>query len=100
MKTKVSFDKLVYIGVKMVLDCTPVGMAVAVLSRTNKLSVAEAVQLKAAKNQNIASIRRKMEADPDNAPANAIRSGMIERRQRSIAEAESLKAQMNVVTVE
>lgn len=52
------------------------------------------------KNQNIACIRRKMEADPDNAPANAIRSGMIERRQRSIAEAESLMAQMNIVTVE
>ena len=48
MKTKVSFDKLVYMGVKMVLDYTPVGMAVAVLSQTNKLSVAEAVQLKAA----------------------------------------------------
>lgn len=48
MKTKVSFDKLVYMGVKMVLDCTPVGMAVAVLSQTNKLSIAEAVQLKAA----------------------------------------------------
>ena len=52
------------------------------------------------KNQNIACIRRKMEADPDNAPANAIRSGMIERRLRSIAEAESMMAQLNVVTVE
>ena len=48
MKTKVSFDKLVYMGVKMVLDCTPVGMAVAVLSQTNKLTVTEAVELKAA----------------------------------------------------
>lgn len=48
MKTNVSFDKLVYMGVKMVLDGTPVGMAVAVLSQTNELSVAEAVQLKAA----------------------------------------------------
>ena len=48
MNTKVSFDKLVYMGVKMVLDCTPVGIAVAFLSKTNKLSVAEAVQLKAA----------------------------------------------------
>ena len=35
-------------GVKMVLDCTPVGMAVAVLSHTNKLSVNEAVELKKA----------------------------------------------------
>ena len=48
MKTNVDFGKLVYMGVKMVLDCTPVGMAVAVLSQTNKLSVSEAVQLKAA----------------------------------------------------
>lgn len=47
-----------------------------------------------------ACIRRKMEADLDNATANAIRSGMIERRQRSIAEAESLMAQLNVVTAE
>ena len=36
MKTKVSFDKLVYMGVKMVLDCTPVGMAVAVLSQIKR----------------------------------------------------------------
>ena len=48
MKKKVSFSKLVYMGVKMVLDGTPVGMSVAVLSHTNKLSVTEAVQLKAA----------------------------------------------------
>lgn len=45
---KASFDKLVYMGVKMVLDCTPVGMAVAVLAQTNKLTPAEAVKLKAA----------------------------------------------------
>ena len=44
----VSFDKLVSMGVKMVLDCTPVGMAVAVLSATNHLSVEQAVQLKQA----------------------------------------------------
>ena len=48
MKTNVSFSKLVYMGVKMVLDCTPVGMAVAVLSQTNELTTTEAVQLKAA----------------------------------------------------
>ena len=48
MKTNVDFGKLVYMGVKMVLDCTPVGMAVAVLSQTNKLTATEAVQLKAA----------------------------------------------------
>ena len=45
---QVSFDKLVFMGVKMVLDCTPVGMAVAVLSATNKLNVEQAVQLKQA----------------------------------------------------
>lgn len=45
---KVGFDKLVSMGVKMVLDCTPVGMAVAVLSATNKLNVEQAVQLKQA----------------------------------------------------
>lgn len=39
-------DKLVYMGVKMVLDGTPVGMAVAVLSQTNNLDVASAVSLK------------------------------------------------------
>lgn len=48
MKTKVSFDKLVYMGVKMVLDCTPVGMAVAVLAATNNLSAQQAVELKGA----------------------------------------------------
>lgn len=52
------------------------------------------------KKQNIASIRRKIEAEPDNAEANAIRAGMIERRERSIAEAEHLLAQLNAVKVE
>lgn len=51
---KASFSKLVYMGVKMVLDCTPVGMAVAVLSATNHLSVQEAVNLK---NEIISSVR-------------------------------------------
>ena len=45
---QVSFEKLVYMGVKMVLDCTPVSMAVAVLSATNKLDVQTAVNLKQA----------------------------------------------------
>lgn len=40
------FERLVYMGVKMVLDCTPVGMAVAVLSQTNGLRPEEAVRLK------------------------------------------------------
>ena len=52
------------------------------------------------KKQNIASIRRKIEAEPANAEANAIRAGMIERRERSIAEAEHLLAQLNAVKVE
>ena len=52
------------------------------------------------KNQNIACIRRKMEADPANAEANAIRTGMIERRLRSIVEAEALMAQLKVVNAE
>ena len=44
----VDFGKLVSMGVKMVLGCTPVGMSVAVLSATNKLNVEQAVQLKQA----------------------------------------------------
>jgi len=52
------------------------------------------------KRENIACIRRKMEADPANAEANAIRTGMIERRLRSIVEAEALMAQLKVVNAE
>lgn len=40
--------RLVTMGVRMVLDCTPVGMAVAVLAQTNGLKPAEAVRLKEA----------------------------------------------------
>lgn len=46
MKHEINFDKLTYLGVKMVLDCTPVGMAVAVLSATNHLTPEQAVELK------------------------------------------------------
>jgi hypothetical protein len=52
------------------------------------------------KRENIACIRRKMEADPANAEANAIRTGMIDRRLRSIVEAEALMAQLKVVNAE
>lgn len=43
---KQDFNKLVYMGVKMVLDGTPVGMAVAVLYQTNRLNPAQGVELK------------------------------------------------------
>ena len=46
------------------------------------------------KRDNIRNIRRKMEEEPSNAEANAIRIGMIERRLRSIVEAEGLLAQL------
>jgi len=52
------------------------------------------------KRENIACIRRKMEADPANAEANAIRTGMIERRLRSIVEAERLIRDLQLVSVE
>ena len=46
------------------------------------------------KRDNIRNIRRKMESEPSNTEANAIRIGMIERRLRSIVEAEGLLAQL------
>ena len=42
---KQDFSKLVYMGVKMVLDGTPVGMAVAVLYQANRLNSAQGVEL-------------------------------------------------------
>ena len=46
--SKEIFDRLVTMGVKMVLGCTPVGMAVAVLAQTNGLEPSQAVRLKEA----------------------------------------------------
>ena len=51
------------------------------------------------KNQNIKCILKKMESDPLNQEANAIRKGMIQRRLNSIAEAEVLLRQLNVISV-
>ena len=42
------------------------------------------------KRDNIKNIRKNLEKDPANAEATAIRLGMIERHERSIAQAESL----------
>lgn len=46
--TREIFNRIITMGVKMVLDGTHVGMAVAVLSRTNGLEPAQAVRLKEA----------------------------------------------------
>ena len=51
------------------------------------------------KNQNIKRILKKMESDPFNQEANAIRKGMVQRRLNSIAEAEELLRQLNVINV-
>ena len=46
--SKEIFNRIITMGVKMVLDGTPVGMAVAVLSHTNGLEPGQAVRLKEA----------------------------------------------------
>ena len=46
--SKEIFNRIITMGVRMVLDGTQVGMAVAVLSRTNGLEPAQAVRLKEA----------------------------------------------------
>ena len=46
--SKEIFNRIVTMGVRMVLDGTPVGMAVAVLSQTNGLEPGQAVRLKEA----------------------------------------------------
>ncbi len=49
----ISFGELTYKAVKMVLEGTPVGMAVAVLSHTNKLTPVQALELKEAVISNL-----------------------------------------------
>jgi hypothetical protein len=46
--SKEIFNRIITMGVRMVLDGTQVGMAVAVLARTNGLEPAQAVRLKEA----------------------------------------------------
>ena len=51
------------------------------------------------KNQNIKCILKKIESDPLNQEANAIRRGMVQRRLNSIAEAEELLKQLNIINI-
>ena len=52
------------------------------------------------KESNVKNIMKNLEKDPADAEVTAIRRGMLERRERSIAQAKSLLEDLNHVSVE